>query len=261
MRIDSEWLECRAYRIMNTLPGKISIIMPAYNEEVRIHSSIRETLETAARFDFDYEVIVVDDGSQDRTYDEILKAAGSSERVHVVRYDNNVGKGFALLQGLKHARGDIIAFIDADLDLHPGQIQVLFDYMMMYDADVVVGSKRHPQSEVNYPWHRRIISVIYYFVVRTLFSLPIRDTQTGLKLFRGDLLRTIVPKVLVKKYAFDLEILVNLNHIGAKIVSAPVVVDFGRGWGRIGIRDIYHTAIDTLAVFYRLRILRYYDRC
>jgi glycosyltransferase involved in cell wall biosynthesis len=235
--------------------------MPAYNEEVHIHSSIQETLKTVDRFGCEYEVIVVDDGSKDRTYEEIMKAASSNDKVKVVQYDDNVGKGFALLQGFKYASGDLIVFLDADMDLHPGQIQMLFDYMRIYDADAVIGSKRHPQSEVNYPWRRKIISNIYYVVIRTLFDLPIRDSQTGLKIFKYEPLKKAVSRILIKKYAFDLEILVNLHHLGYRIVSAPVVLNFNRRtWGRIGLRDIYNTAIDTLAIFYRLRILKYYDK-
>ena len=246
---------------MRDFNGKVSLIMPAYNEEVRIHSSIRETLRTVDSFGCEYEVIVVDDGSKDRTYEEIMKAASSSDKVKIVKYDDNVGKGFALLQGFKYASGDLIVFLDADMDLHPGQIRMLFDYMKIYDADAVIGSKRHPQSEVNYPWQRKIISNIYYIVIRTLFDLPIRDTQTGLKIFKYEPLKKVISRILVKDYAFDLEILINLHRLGYKIVSAPVVLNFNRRpWGRIGLRDIYHTAIDTLAIFYRLRILKYYDR-
>ena len=235
--------------------------MPAYNEEVHIHSSIQETLNVVNNFGCEYEVIVVDDGSKDRTHEEILKAASLSDKVKVVRYGPNVGKGFALLQGFKYASGDLVVFLDADLDLHPGQIQILFDYMKMYDADAVIGSKRHPQSEVNYPWQRRIISNIYYMITRTLFGLPIRDTQTGLKIFKYEPLKEAISKIVIKQYAFDLEMLVNLHHLGYHIVSAPVVLDFGRrAWGRISLKDVYKTAMDTLAIFYRLRILKYYDR-
>jgi len=245
---------------MRDFKGKTSIIMPAYNEGVNIHSSIRETLKTVDGLGCDYEVIVVDDGSKDKTHEEIMKAASLTDKVKVVRYDDNVGKGFALIQGFKYATGDLVVFLDADLDLHPGQIQVLFDYMKMYDADAVIGSKRHPQSEVNYPWRRRIMSNTYYIVIRTLFDLPIRDSQTGLKIFRYEPLKKAINKILIKKYAFDLEILVNLHHLGYKIVSAPVVLNFNRcSWGRIGFKDVCYTAIDTLAIFYRLRILKYYD--
>ena len=245
---------------MERFPGKISIIMPAYNEGVRIHSSIQETLGTAEGFGCDYEVIVVDDGSEDHTYSEILRATSSSDKLKVVRYDSNIGKGFALLQGFKHATGDVVVFIDADLDIHPGQIRILFDYMRVYEADVVIGSKKHPQSEVYYPWHRRITSNVYYIVVKMLFNLPVKDTQTGLKLFRYEPLSNVMSKILVKRYAFDLEVLVNLHRMGCRIVSAPIILKFVRRFGRISFRDIYHTALDTLAIFYRLRIIKYYDR-
>lgn len=245
---------------MESPARKISVIMPAYNEESHIHSSIQETLKTVHSFGYDYEIIVVDDGSKDRTYEEILKATSSNDKVKIVQYEDNVGKGFALLQGFKHASGDTIVFLDADMDLHPGQIQILFDYMKIYDADVVIGSKRHPQSEVNYPWHRRIVSDAYYLVIKTLFNLPVKDTQTGLKVFKYKPLSKAISKIVIKQYAFDLEILVNLHHLGYRIVSAPVVINFRRPLGRIKFMDIYRTAWDTAAIFYRLYLLRYYDR-
>ena len=245
---------------MQNFTGKISIIMPAYNEEVHIHSSIQETLKTVDNFGCDYEIIVVDDGSKDHTYREILRAASSDDKVKVVQYENNAGKGFALLQGFKYVSGDLVIFLDADMDLHPGQIQILFNYMKMYNADVVIGSKRHPQSEVNYPCRRKIISDIYYLVTRTLFNLPVKDTQTGLKIFKYEPLKEAISKIVIKKYAFDLEILVSLHHLSYKIVSAPIVLNFKRPWGRIRLIDIYHTAWDTMAIFYRLYFLKYYER-
>jgi len=94
-----------------------------------------------------------------------------------------------------------------------------------------------------------------------LFGLPLRDTQTGLKVYEFKVLEKVFPKVLCKRYAYDLELLVNANHLGYKVVEAPVVLNFRRPkkWGRIGFNDLYLTGIDTLAIFYRMHILRYYD--
>ena len=117
-----------------------------------------------------------------------------------------------------------------------------------------------PDSKIIYPWHRKIVSRVYFFLIKILFGLPIHDTQTGLKLFKAEVLEKVLPKILVKEFAYDLEVLVNARHLGYRIVEAPVVVHSQKRYGRIGIRSIYKTWIDTLAIFYRLNILKYYDQ-
>ena len=146
------------------------------------------------------------------------------------------------------------------MDLHPAQLQTFFDIMKLDDVDVVIGSKRHPNSKLNYPLGRKIISSGYFFLINLLFNLPIRDTQTGLKLFKYEVLKKIFPKILIKNFAFDLEILANVHRLGYQIAEAPVVLTSQRKYGRIGLKAIYSTFIDTIAVFYRMYILRYYDR-
>jgi hypothetical protein len=150
--------------------------------------------------------------------------------------------------------------MDADMDLHPAQIQTLFDIMRLDRADIVIGSKLHPNSVVNYPADRRAISFIYYLMVRMLFNLPCHDTQTGLKLFKTEVLRKVFPRILVKKFAFDLEILANAHHLGYRITEAPIVIRPQRQYGRIGLKAMFATGWDTLAVFARMYILKYYDR-
>jgi hypothetical protein len=92
-----------------------------------------------------------------------------------------------------------------------------------------------------------------------MFGLPVRDTQTGLKLFKREVLDKIFPEIVVKAFAFDLEILANAHRLGYKIAEAPVHIDSKREFGRIGIKEIFETWVDTLAIFYRMYILRYYD--
>ena len=89
--------------------------------------------------------------------------------------------------------------------------------------------------------------------------MPIHDTQTGIKLFKSEVLRKVFRRVVVKKFAFDLEILVNAHHLGYKVAEAPIVLDSKRRFGRIGLKSVVQTFWDNLAVFYRLKILKYYD--
>lgn len=245
---------------MDSFEGKISVIMPAYNEGEGAVAALSETVRVLEQIGCDHEIVVVDDGSSDGTAPAIERASVDWDKVHFLRNGKNQGKGHALLSGYRLASGDLIAFLDADLDLHPEQLQSLYSIMLKDGADVVVGSKRHPQSQVDYPWHRRLMSEVYYLLTRLLFRLPVRDTQTGIKLFRREVLDEVFPRLLVKKYAFDVELLVNACHRNYKIVEAPIRLDFQGKFGRIRFRDIWNMLVDTAAIFYRLHILKYYDR-
>ncbi len=245
---------------MKDLKGKVSVIIPAYNEGAVIKNNLLETMRTFDDFGCDYEIILIDDGSTDNTLAEALKVAEKNPHVKVKRNLVNYGKGRALKKSIRYASGDYIVFLDADLDLHPGQVHTLFDIMRLDEVDVVIGSKLHPNSQVEYPVSRKIISFIYYIIIKLLFGLPVHDTQTGLKLFKAEVLKKILPKIVVKKFALDLEILANAHHFGYRIAEAPIVLTQRRGYPRIGFKAMWQTGWDTLAIFYRMNVLRYYDQ-
>jgi len=245
---------------MQNTKEKISIVMPAYNEAWRISSSIEETAQAFNTFGLPWELIVMDDGSSDDTYEKALTLSEKYPQLIVRRNPVNTGKGRAIKKALHYISGDYTLFLDADMDLHPVQFQTLFDIMRLDKADVVIGSKLHPNSVVDYPLQRKIISFVYYLLVRILFNLPCHDTQTGLKLFKTEVLRNVLPRVLVKQFAFDLEVLVNAHHLGYKIAEAPIILKPQRPFGRIGSSAMFTTGWDTLAIFYRMYILKYYDR-
>ncbi|HTV74558.1 MAG TPA: glycosyltransferase [Candidatus Acidoferrales bacterium] len=244
------------------MPPKISVVMPAYNEARHIVRNLLETVDTLQASGHDFEVIVVDDGSPDKTYLEAAKLLSSHpEVVRVVHYQVNQGKGNALMCGSWFARGEIVVFLDADMDLHPSQLAGFFDLLEREKVDAVIGSKRHRLSKVDYPFSRRCISFVYYSLIRLLFGLPVKDTQTGIKVFRREVLDRVFPRVLAKRFAFDIEVLANAHRMGYKIIDAPVQLEFRRGtFGRIRAKDITNITLDTLAIFYRMHILRYYDR-
>jgi glycosyltransferase involved in cell wall biosynthesis len=241
--------------------GKVSILMPAFNESENIDRNMREVVETFTNFADEFELILVDDGSSDDTY---LNAARCLREfpgiVRVVRYDKNEGKGNALVMGASYVRGEYVVFLDADMDLHPSQLPVFFEIMERENADAVVGSKWHPQSQVSYPTIRKFYSLGYFALTRLLFGLPLRDTQTGLKLFRTPLIRDVIPRVLSKRFAYDVELLAVAHRRGYRIVDAPVRLEFQRTLGRLKLNAVWRTFLDTMAVFYRLNLLRYYDR-
>lgn len=250
---DSVWNKARE-EIGN---GRLSVLMPAHNLESAIAGNIR-TVCNVLRPEIPFEVIVIDDGSSDATAERVAAVAESEAVVELVRLEQNVGKGAALRQGFHAASGSHVLFLDADLDLPPHQVHRFFDEMVKSDADVVIGSKMHPDSELHYPLTRKLMSSCYFFLVKLMFGLPIHDTQTGLKLFRRRALEWAFPRLLVKRYAFDLELLVLTQLGGCRIAEAPVLLDF-HGSSSIGSKAVRTVMHDTLAIFYRVRILGYYQ--
>lgn len=235
--------------------------MPAYNEATHIVNNLLETIDTLAGFCDDFEIVVVDDGSPDGTYLHAVEAlAELGDNIRVVRYQRNEGKGNALICGFNHTCGDIVAFLDADMDLHPEQIRGMLEILESKHVDVVIGSKWHRNSKINYPFVRRLWSIGYFMLVRVLFGMPLRDTQTGLKIYRSEVLQRVFPRILAKRYAFDVEVLVNAHRLGYKIADAPVKLQFTRSSGRVALGDVWTVLLDTLAIFYRSRIIKYYDR-
>lgn len=237
----------------------ISVILPAWNEAERIGRAVVRTRGQLARMATDFEIVVVDDGSTDGTAEAAEASRREAPEARVLRLTPNRGKGEALRQGFAASRGEVVVFLDADLDLPPEQMGVLLATMRAEGADVVIGSKWHPLSRIEYPWHRRLVSLIYFTLTRILFGLPVRDTQTGMKIFRREVLAQAMPRMLVKAFAHDLELLVIAHHLGYRVSEAPVIIESTGKYSRISPRAMRETGWDTLAVFYRLHVLRYYD--
>jgi len=236
---------------------KLSVLLPAYNQGKHIRSNLSEVCSTLDSIYPNYEIILIDDGSTDNTFAEAKRV--KSGRVKVVRYTNNHGKGNALKFGFKHSTGDLVCFIDSDLDLHPKQLGAFLSRMRDNGADLVIGSKRHPASVVDYPFQRRLLSAAYSFLNSMLFDLHVSDTQVGFKLFKRSVLEKVLPKVIVKRYAFDLELLVNARKLGFRIAEAPVLLEYKRMGSYVNPMSILNIFVDTLGIAYRLHILGYYD--
>lgn len=240
---------------------KISILIPAFNEEDKIIITIKEIINVFEKFGYDYEIVIIDDGSIDNTFNTVQENLNIfNGRVKIESYRPNSGKGFAIKYGFKFVSGDYVLFLDADMDLHPSQITNFLKLMEDNEADLVMGSKRHKDSIVDYPKSRKFLSNGYYFLIKILFGLPVKDTQTGFKLFRYKALENSISKIIVKRYAFDLELLVVLHKLGYKIIECPIYLKPSRRYyNRIGLKDIWNTLIDTIAIFYRLKIKKFYD--
>ncbi len=241
----------------------LSVIMPLYKLAATAADNLRLVADLFEQHEVNAELVPVDDGSQDGTdtiLSELAQATYSHVTIRPVICAKNGGKGAALRAGFAASTGGYVMLLDGDLDIHPKQTPLFFEVMAKNRTDIVVGSKRHPRSVVQYPWHRRLVSAVYFSLVHLFVGLPITDTQTGMKLFRRDVLGAALDRMLVKTYAFDLELLAIASSLGARIAEAPVVIRFGEKFGALKPRTIFQMAHDSLAVFYRLRILRYYAK-
>ena len=237
---------------------ELSVIVPAYREGLRIHDNLRRLVSELDKLNVSYEVVVVSDGNTDSTVREARRLGSAA--VRVFHYPMNIGKGFALTVGVDQSMGRLVTFIDADMELDPANIRGFIDLMENGGCDAVIGSKRHPMSKVDYATFRRFQSAVYQVLVRILFNLNVRDTQTGLKLFRRKVLAEALPLLAIKRFAFDLELLVVAQQLGYRnICEAPITLDY-RFESSVNLSSAWRVLWDTAAIFYRLRILRYYQR-
>jgi glycosyltransferase involved in cell wall biosynthesis len=240
----------------------LSIVVPVYNGGDEIVENL-SVIRRGAAGDLppeDVELIVVSDGSIDGTTERLLEAQSDVD-MHVIHYDRNFGKGYAVKLGAMEARGSWIALVDADLDLDPSLVPMYLDAAQGESLDFAIGSKRHPNSDVVYPRSRRLASWGYQQLNRVLFRLDVRDTQVGLKVFSSEVAENVVPLLLVKQFAFDLELLAVARAFGYRRVrELPVRLDYRFTGSEVRSKAVARALWDTAAVFYRLRILRTYQR-
>jgi glycosyltransferase involved in cell wall biosynthesis len=245
-----------------TVEPVLTAVLPVYNGGEEIVDNvgvIRRALADGLPGE-EVEVIVVSDGSIDETAEQLLAARGDAG-FRVIHYDRNLGKGYAVKVGALASRGEWVALIDADLDLDPASVPLYLETARREDLDFVIGSKRHPDSVVHYPRSRRIASWWYQQLNRLLFRLDVRDTQVGLKVFHKRVVDEVVPLLLVKQFAFDIELLAVATALGfGRVKELPVRLEYRFTGSALGSITVFRALWDTAAVFYRLRVLRTYQR-
>jgi glycosyltransferase involved in cell wall biosynthesis len=233
----------------------VSFVLPAYNEGEFIED-VLERLDSAVNGDgLRCEVVVVDDGSVDDTRVRALRYAAGNGHVRVVGYDRNVGKGFAVRAGFWEAVGDAVVFVDSDLDVDVGQVRRYVDALR--DGDIVVGSKWHRDSVVEVSFVRWLLSRGFNVLVRLLTGVSARDTQSGIKAVRREAFVEVFRRLSVKRYAFDVELLVLAGVFGLRVVELPVRLRLS---SRFGFGEVWRMLLDLLGIAYRLRVKRWYQR-
>jgi glycosyltransferase involved in cell wall biosynthesis len=233
--------------------GLTSIIVPAYNEATVIQRSLARLTQVLEISVPNYEVIVVDDGSDDSTASLVAVIASDEPRVRLESYQPNKGKGHALRHGFSTAKGEVVVFFDGDLDIDPESVPVLIQQMEVGHYDVMVASKMHKDSQVVYPWTRRFTSRCFYLFVWLLLRIPVKDTQVGLKVFKGHVLDSVMHLPRVDGFAFDAELLALVHQAGFRIGEGPVQINYRNFSSYVGPSAIVRALADTIRVFFRMR--------
>ncbi len=202
---------------------KVSVVVPAYNEARRILPSLERVFHHLDQYHRDHELIVVDDGSTDDTVAAVRQHFGHRPELQVVSYGSNRGKGYAVRTGALQARGDVVLFSDADLSTPIDEMEKMLPLIEAYD--LVIGTRAHKDSEIrrHQPWYREMAGKLFNVMVRLVVGLRFRDTQCGFKLFRRDSMTTVLRRLQVDRFAFDVELIACAQAAGLKVAEVPVV--------------------------------------
>ncbi len=206
----------------------LSVVIPAFNEEARIGLTLKKILNYLAGQPYQWEVIVVDDGSSDRTSQVILEvkkdffSATSEDRLILLRNEKNLGKGSSVKKGVLSARGELVLFTDSDLSTPIEEIEKLLPWLDK-GYEIAIGS-RGPGAiiEQEQPFYRRKMGVCFNYLVRFLVNLPYHDTQCGFKLFRRQAAKLLFRLQRIERFSFDVEILYLAGRFGISVKEVPI---------------------------------------
>lgn len=237
----------------------LSVIIPAYNEERRLPKTLEEIDKYLSRQGYDYEILVINDGSKDRTVEIAKNLAPKIKNLTVTGYEQNRGKGFAVRFGMLEAKGDYRLFTDADNSTSINQIEKMWPEFEK-GFDIVIGSRDVKGAVLNppQPWIRQIILgegfKLYRKIIIDLWG--IEDTQCGFKCFKKSAAENIFPKCKIDRFAFDPEILIIGKSSGEKIKEIPVY------WkndleSKVKLKSMFSMALDLLKIRWNLIIKKY----
>src|SRR5579863_2066381 len=230
-----------------------SIVIPAYNEETRLGATLDRILAYVRQQGWDAEIIVVNDGSRDKTADLVREFAEKNPIVRLVENPGNRGKGYSVRHGMLKARGDVVVFSDADLSSPIEEMPKLLDAISQ-GADIAIGSRwlRAELQTQRQSVHRQIFGRVFNLLMRMILGLKFKDTQCGFKAFTRQAAQTILPLQRIERWGFDPEILFLARKFGLRVDEIPV------RWGHSGETRI-HPVLDGSRMFQEMLRVRWYD--
>ena len=234
---------------------RISIIIPAYNEEKSIGTSLQRLRNYCRSRSWDFEIIVVIDGSSDSTADIVNSYHLLDSRIALLSLPSRLGKGGSIAAAALHSiTKDYMAYLDADLAADPSQLDRMIPYMDRHD--IVIGSRilRGNLHYVKRPFHRALFSLLYSRTFRTLFRIPIYDPQCGIKLFKSSILPTLIRNTTISGFAFDTDLIVTANRFSMRVKEIPVEWTHGRSSTVNVLSEIRSMGLDLLSIWYNYHL-------
>lgn len=206
-------------------PDSVSIVIPAYNEAHRLPATLAALADWRASCARSVEIIIVVEPGRDRTREIATEASARQPNLRVIANEQHRGKGFAVRTGMLAAKGEIIFYMDADLSVPLSEVDSFLAYFDAHpDADVLLGNRQHPQSNITLQqsWLRRHMGQTFNSILRRLAMTGVYDTQCGFKAFRHPAAQAIFTRQQIDGFAFDVEVLLLAQRLGFKIADLPV---------------------------------------
>lgn len=232
----------------------ISIVIPAYNEEYRLPVTLERIERYLSNRSFQFEIVIVDDCSIDRTVEIAEQFCRSKQIGRVLRNSENRGKGFSVKRGMLEAKGDYILFSDADLSTPIEELEKLLHLLTEGSCDIAIASRAHRDSDVRLyqPWYRWAMGNIFNALVRMLAVKGFKDTQCGFKCFKREAAMRIFSQQQLTGFAFDVEILYLAQKAGYVIREIPVT------WTNSPESRV-HIVVDSARMLFDLVLMRLND--
>ncbi|MBI2327773.1 glycosyltransferase family 2 protein [Candidatus Curtissbacteria bacterium] len=227
---------------------KLSVIVPCYNEESRFRKGFNHYYSYFKKQNYSWELILVNDGSKDQTLNLMHKLAGSKNNVKIISYKTNRGKGFAVIQGVKAAKGQYILFTDIDYSVPIDTIESFYKYFKK-GFPVVIGSRRVKGSKILVRQNllRELLGRGFTFLVNLLIW-GVHDATCGFKAFNKIEAKKVFQKITIYDWAFDAEILFICQKLGIKFIQVPVNWRDVRGTKVSLLRDVAKSLVGIFKI-------------
>lgn len=230
-----------------TLNSFLSIIIPAYNEESRLPNTLEQVFHFLEKQSFRSEVIVVENGSTDRTFEVAQKFTEQHKNLRVIHNEER-GKGGAVQRGVREAHGEYVFICDADLSMPVEEISKFLPPALK-DFDIAIGSREAPGAvRYNEPYYRHLTGRVFNILIRLMVLPNLQDTQCGFKCLRAEVARDIFPFQTLTGWAFDVELLYIAHHHGYDILEIPIDWYFNADSKVRVLRDSWRMFIDLLVI-------------